>query len=99
MANEPQLQEWHWRDTMRPARFFMFDARSALVVVILIFHPRLYTVVFFVIFMFLFYLLERVGLTFEAALRRMRSWLAGVERPAIIWTARRRMMDLGGSDS
>lgn len=86
--------EWHWRDTMRPARFFMFDARSALLVVMLLIHPRLYTFVFFIIVMGFFYMLERVGLTFEAALRRIRSWLAGNERPAVIWTARRRMIDL-----
>ena len=89
---------WHWRDNMRPARFFMFDARSAMLVVVLLLHPRLYTFVFFFIVMFFFYMLERIGLTFEAALRRVRSWLAGAERPATIWTERRRLLDLGATD-
>lgn len=96
--SEPLIYDWHWRDTMRPARFFMFDARSGLLVALLLVHPRLYTFVFFLIVMFFFYMLERVGLTFEAALRRMRSWLAGNERPSIIWTARRRMMDMSIGD-
>ena len=90
-----ELGHWHWRDTMRPARFFMFDARAAMFVVLLLMHPRSYTLAFFVIVMVFFYLLERVGLTFEAALRRIRSWLCGNERPALIWTHRRRMIDLG----
>lgn len=93
------LIDWHWRDSMRPARFFIFDARSALFLAILLVYPRPSTFMLFVIILFFFYLLERVGLTFEAALRRMRSWLAGNERPAVIWTARRRMIDFGGGGS
>jgi len=96
--SDPNPHDWHWRDTMRPARFFMFDARSAMLIVMLLVHPRMYTFAFFVTVMFFFYMLERVGLTFESALRRIRSWLAGNERPALIWTSRRRMIDLSGTE-
>lgn len=91
------VMDWHWRDSMRPARFFMFDARSGLLVAMLLAHPRSYTFLFFILVMIFFYVLERVGLTFEAALRRIRSWLAGTSRPAIIWTARIRMIDYGAT--
>ncbi len=90
-----ELVGWHWRDNMRPARFFMFDARAALMIVLLLIHPRPWTFVLFVLALVLFNVLERFGLTFEAALRRLRSWLCGNDRPAIIWTARRRGIDMG----
>lgn len=88
--------EWHWRDSMRPARFIAFDARAALFVVVVllrIFSP--YTWGSFALALIFFYILERLGLTFEAALRRMRLVLTGMERPATAWTARRRMIDFG----
>ena len=89
-----ELVGWHWRDNMRPARFFMFDARAALMVVMLLIHPRLYTLAIFIAALFIFNILERFGLTFEAALRRLRSWLCGSDRPGVIWTARRRLIDM-----
>lgn len=90
-----ELVGWHWRDNMRPARFFMFDARAALLIVLLLVHPRPWTFVLFVLALVLFNVLERFGLTFEAALRRLRSWLCGNDRPGVIWTARRRAIDMG----
>ncbi len=90
-----EITTWHWRDTMRPARFFMFDGRVALFIVMILAHPRMYTLVIFVAFLFFFYMLERFGISFEAAMRRFRSFLCGNVRPAHIWTARRRMVDLG----
>jgi len=83
----------HWRNTMRTARFFTFDARAGAVVFLLILHPRLYTVYFAVFCLLLFYLLERLGLPFPAALRKVRAWLCGVERPAHIASSRRRLID------
>jgi len=92
-----ELMEWHWRDTMRPARFIIFDARSALMVVLVLIHPRPYTLFAFAVTLVLFYFLERLGLTFEAALRKLRASMCGPERPAFIWTQRRRMTDFGGN--
>ena len=85
----------HWRDNMRPARFFMFDARAGFTIALLLVHFRLYTLYFVVFCFVLFWLLERLGLTFEAALRKGRAWLCGNHRPAVIGTARRHLIDLG----
>lgn len=90
-----EIVGWHWRDNMRPARFFMFDARAALMIVLLLVHPRPWTFMLFILALILFNILERFGLTFESALRRLRAWLCGSERPAIIWTVRRRAIDMG----
>lgn len=83
---------------MRTARFFGFDARAGASVFLLLIYPRLSTIYFAVVCMILFYILERLGLTFEAALRKARAWLAGIERPAHISTARRRLIDFGTND-
>lgn len=94
-----ELAGWHWRDTMRPARFIMFDARAAFFIVfvlIRLFSP--YTWGLFFSALTFFYILERFGLTFEAALRRARAWMCGNARPALIWTSNRRMLDLGRMD-
>ena len=90
-----QMEGWHWRDNQRPARFFMFDARSAMILMLVMLYPRQSTLIAFFFVMVFFYILERVGLTFDSALRRMRFWLAGNDRPAVIWTKKRRFIDLG----
>jgi len=83
----------HWRNTMRTARFFSFDARAGAVMFLLILYPRPITVYITIFSMGVFYLLERLGLPFPAALRKVRSWLCGQERPAHITSARRRLID------
>lgn len=97
MAEEQQEEghTWHWRNTMKPVRFFMFDARAGFFVVLLLVHARLWT--FFLLLMVLafFYILERKGLSFSAALRAMRVWVIGPARPAWIWTRRRKLRDTG----
>jgi intracellular multiplication protein IcmT len=90
--------ESHWRNTIRVPRFFVFDARASLVFALLIIHPRIYTLYISIIAMFFFYLLERLGLTFDSALRKFRSWLCGAERPATVFTARRRLVDSSAAD-
>lgn len=84
---------WHWRNTMKPARFFMFDARAALPVAVCLIHFRTWTLVTTAVVMLIFWLLERRGLTFDAALRAARLFIVGRTRPALIWSAMRRMID------
>lgn len=96
MQLEPD--RWHWRDSMLPARFFIFDARAAIFIVFVVLRMvSLYTWGAFFLALVFFYILERLGLTFEAALRRMRSLLTGKKRPAYIWTSTRRMIDMGAN--
>jgi hypothetical protein len=45
--------------------------------------------------MLVFWILERRGLTFEAALRALRSWIVGRKRPAILKKYRRMWIDFG----
>lgn len=83
-----EKQNWHWRNSMRPARFFALDARAAIPFCLLLVYFRPITIFFAVVSTVVFVALEKRGLTFPSALRSFRSWLNGTSRPA--WTARRR---------
>lgn len=88
-------QDWHWRNSMKTVRFFMFDARAGLFVVLLLVHFRVSTIMLLMLVFVFFYVLERKGLSFPAAIRAIRLWLIGNYRPAWIWTRRRKLLDTG----
>ncbi len=92
---EEERAHWHWRNSMRPARFFNLDARAALPFCLLLFYARLHTLIFTILITAIFYLLERKGLTFPAALRSLRLWFVGRDRSAWPTYKRRRMRDYG----
>lgn len=96
--NVAELQEeinWHWRNSMRPVRFFNFDARAAIPFCLLLFYFRIVTIVFAVCVMVVFWLLEKKGLTFDSAVRAIRLPLFGDKRPALTAFRYRKMRDLG----
>ena len=88
-------RDWHWRNTMKTVRFFIFDARAGFFVVLVLVHARLWTLMLAVAVMGVFYLLERKSLTFPAALRSLRVFFIGSYRPGWIWTRRRKLTDTG----
>ena len=83
----------HWRNTQKPARFFMLDARAFAAILLFLVHARLWTFVLALVVMALLWLLERRGLTFEASLRALRCWILGEKRPANHRRAARRWID------
>jgi len=87
---------WHWRNTMKTVRFFIFDARAGFFVVLVLVHARLWTLMLAIGVMTVFYLLERKSLSFPAALRSARVWIIGSRRPAWIYSRRRKLQDTGG---
>lgn len=92
---EEERVNWHWRNSMRPVRFFNLDARAAIPFFILLFHARLVTFVLTVMFTTVFWMLEQRGLTFDASLRSFRCWLLGQKRPGWISYNRKKMIDFG----
>ncbi len=92
---DEERANWHWRNSMRPVRFFALDARAAIPVLITLFHFRIYTVFLTITLITAFTLLERRGLTFDAALRAFRCWLLGQKRHGWISLNRKKMVDYG----
>lgn len=87
---------WHWRDSMRVVRFFGFDARMVILVPLVLLRPfSLTTWVLVFGLMAAFYMMERYGLTFPAALRAFRLWLLGSERPGLLPHQYRKSRDFG----
>lgn len=99
MVNQvAELQEqvnWHWRNTMRPIRFFGFDVKAVIPFCFLLFYLRLSTLIFAAIVTTIFYLLEKKGLTFDAAMRATRLFIFGDNRPALTRFKYRRLRDYG----
>lgn len=88
---------WHWRNSMKPVRFFRFDARAGFCFIILLIHARVWTLCLTAVVFAIFWVFERKGLSFSAAVRAIRLWFIGPYRPAWIYSRRRKMLDTGSS--
>lgn len=86
---------WHWRNSMRPVRFFAFDVRAASPIPVLLVYARLSTIIMTVLVMMFFRFLETKGLTVPAAMRSFRSWLVGKDRPGWLGIQKKRFVDFG----
>ncbi|MBN2689776.1 MAG: IcmT/TraK family protein [Gammaproteobacteria bacterium] len=75
----------HWRDSARPARFFIFDAKAAFPMLLFFLHIKLWTFVVAVFCMLFFTILNRYGYSVEVFLRVFRSFLAGPRKFAVPW--------------
>lgn len=92
---EEERANWHWRNSMRPVRFFGLDARASVPFFILLVYFRPITMFMAIVFTITFVFLEQRGLSFDAALRTFRTWMLGQKRPAWLSYARKRMVDFG----
>lgn len=95
MAATEMPKVWHWRNTMKPVRFFQFDARAGLFIVLVLVHARLWTLCLMIGVNIIFWILERKGLSFASAIRAVRVWFVGKNRPGWIYTRRRKLLDTG----
>ncbi len=86
---------WHWRNSMRPVRFFSMDARAAIPWCVLLVYARPWTIAVAIISTIVFSSLEKRGLTFPDAMRAFRSWFVGQKRPAWVRHRHRRFVDYG----
>ncbi len=85
----------HYRNSQKQARFFALDARAFAAIFLFLVHARLWTFTLAILTMLLFWIFERRGLSFEAALRTMRVWILGRRRPATLRGRRRHWIDFG----
>ena len=94
-ATDENIKHWHWRNTMKPVRFFQFDARAGLFIILVLIHARFWTLGLMIAVNLIFWILERKGLSFAAAIRAIRMWIVGPYRPAWVYTRRRKQLDTG----
>lgn len=79
----PEMGQVKWRETGRSLRFFGVDGRALALLVILVYHPRLWTLVLFAVGVAALVILERMGYSVPNALRRIRVLIVGNRRPAV----------------
>jgi intracellular multiplication protein IcmT len=91
--NIQEKLNWHWRNSMRPVRFFMLDARASLPFLVLFVYARTSTIIITIIITLIFYFFEKRGLTTPAAMRSLRVWFVGPSRPGIPSALRKRLKD------
>ena len=85
----------HWRNTFKPARFFIIDARASFFLLLFLVHIRPWTFVLLVSVFSALYFVERLGYDFQAALRAIRVYFAGNIRPANSRNKQRFPVDFG----
>jgi intracellular multiplication protein IcmT len=85
----------HWRNSGKPIRFFIVDARAFTATFFFLIHARPWTFGLALFVMIVFWFMERRGLSFRAALRAFRSWFLGIRRPATSRRQIRRWIDYG----
>ena len=75
----------HWRDSARPAKFFIFDAKAAFPLLLFLLHIQMWTFIVAVMAMFFFTVLNHFGYSTIVFLRAIRSFFAGKRKAAIPW--------------
>ena len=85
----------HWRNTFKPARLFVVDARVTVFLFGVIFYIRTETIAIFLAMAGIFYWFERYGYTFPAALRLIRRSLCSPIRPPLTPSKSRHPIDFG----
>jgi intracellular multiplication protein IcmT len=80
-----RIDDAHWRDSARTAKFFIVDSRAAFPLVFFLLHIRMWTFVVAFIAICFFSLLERYGFTIVVFARWLRSLLAGPRKSAVAW--------------
>jgi len=80
----------HWRDSARPARFFIVDYRAMFPLVLALFHITQMTFIIAGVAVVFFCALERYGFTVTVFWRWLRSTIAGPLRVSRPWWMRER---------
>jgi len=95
LENLQDQLNWHWRDTMRTVRFLGFDARVGILFPVWLVYLRWSTIIISFIVFYAFKFFENRGLTFPAALRALRVWILGNDRPGQLGAHKHVFKDYG----
>ena len=77
--------EAHWRDSARPVRFFIWDAKAAFPFIFFLLYASWWTFGFALGAMIFFSILNRYGFTIAVFGRWLRNVVAGNRKPVKPW--------------
>jgi len=72
-----------WTYSILPAKFFLWDAKITLFLLVVLLHARLWTLMLLLVSFIFFFILEIKGFGFSAALQKFRFFLGGQKRRKI----------------
>lgn len=75
----------HWRDSARPARFFVIDARAVFPFLLFLLHIQWWTFWLALVCIIFFMAIEHYGFTVPVFFRWLRTVLAGPRRLSKPW--------------
>lgn len=75
----------HWRDSARPAMFFIVSAYAILPILIFLLHMRIYTLIIALTVCLFFGIIEKFGFTLPIFRRWFRNFFAGRHKVAKPW--------------
>jgi intracellular multiplication protein IcmT len=78
-------QSAHWRDSSRPTRFFIVDARAAFPLILCLMHIKIWSIILAVIATAFFGAIEYYGFSVIVFSRYVRTLLAGPRKVALPW--------------
>lgn len=72
-----------WRESGRMVKFFIFDGRLMIFILLCIMFPKLYLFIITLIAMIFFYILEYVGYTLPNAIRKILIIISGKKKNGV----------------
>lgn len=85
-----------WRNTYKTPKFFFVDARISFFVLLALLHVALWTfLIVSAVAAFLYYFEKRRGMGLASAIRMIRSYISGPQRPAGRFGNNRFLIDYG----
>jgi intracellular multiplication protein IcmT len=75
----------HWRDSARPARFWLIDYRAAFPILLFLLHIQWWTFTLAILTTIFFGIIERYGFTVPVFLRLLRCFFAGKHKVSSPW--------------
>lgn len=73
-----------WRNTSKTVRFFFFDGRAMFFLLIALYYISLWTLGVCIVGITILTWFEKKGYTLPNAWRKMKVWIAGNKRPAVM---------------
>lgn len=75
----------HWRDSVRPVRFFIWDGKTAFPMLIFLLYMKWETFIIAILTMIFFSFLNRYGFSLEVFWRFLRNLIVGTHKSVKPW--------------
>lgn len=93
MSSPVWMNNTTWRETGRQVRFFMFDGRLMLFIIVLLLFPSKFLLYTVLVAMLFFWGLEHYGFTLPNAFRKIFSVISGSHKSAVHYWRQKKIIN------